>query len=347
LRRPGEDKRCMNAKSQNHIKHFLKYFFLILGAVFLFVLIRKVGWNFLVIELKRMGWGFWFCMIIHAIEEAFITSAWQVSFPDKPKFSWWKLYGISWIGYAIRQIYQTGDFGAITTKVVMVKNEISAYKGIASVLIFTLSDAVALVLFVSIGIVFMLKEMDVSESFKIALFISFSLLTLLIFIFLIVQRYGLFGSLIGFSQKIPIPENIKIGLLENTNCLDDSIKSYHQSKNGYFWTAVGLNFLRRFFSLTKIQLVLSLLGVSGGFKRCFFIIVFSSLVDSFFFFIPGRMGAQEGGKVFIAKTLGMTTAQGLTLGIVSRITDIVWAILGFGLLLMWKDQSLHLQRAEK
>jgi hypothetical protein len=59
------------------------------------------------------------------------------------------------------------------------------------------------------------------------------------------------------------------------------------------------------------------------------------------------LSAQEGGKVFIAKTLGLTTAQGLTLGIVARTTDIVWAILGFGLLIMRKDQSLHIQGAEK
>jgi hypothetical protein len=36
MRRPGEDKPRMDGKSQNYIKDFVKYLFLILGAVFLF-----------------------------------------------------------------------------------------------------------------------------------------------------------------------------------------------------------------------------------------------------------------------------------------------------------------------
>ena len=83
--------------------------------------------------------------------------------------------------------------------------------------------------------------------------------------------------------------------------------------------------------MTKIYLVLSILGAPSGFQTCFYIMIFSSLVDVFFIFIPGRLGIQEGGKVFIAKTLGLTATQGLTLGIVSRITDIIWAVLGMAL----------------
>ena len=337
----------MKPQSTNRIKPFLKYIFLTLGAVFLYLLIREVGWNRLVTELKRMRFGFMLYMMIHAIEEAIKTSAWQASFPDKHKFNWWKLYGIGWIGSAVNQIYQAGIFGANTAKVVMVRNEVSAHKGIASVLISTLSDAVALVFFTSIGIVFLLQDRDVSETLKISVFIAFSLLSISILIFWALQWHGRLGSLIGFLQRMPLPESIKTKLREKTNLLDDSIRIYHHSKNRYFWQAVGLNFLRRFLSLAKIQLVLYLLAAPGGFQRCLYISVFSTLVNSFFFFIPSRLGVLEGGMVVISKALGMTTAQGLTLGIVARITGLLWAALGFGLLLMWKERSPYIERGKK
>jgi hypothetical protein len=229
----------------------------------------------------------------------------------------------------------------------MVRKVVSTEKTIASLLIYTLSDALGMLLFVSMGIVFMLREINAPVSFKIALVISFSLLSISIVFFWVVQQFGWFKALAVLVQKIPLAGFIKTVIVEKTVALNESVRSYHREKTVYFRCTVGLNVLRRFFSATKIHLVLSILGAPGGFWMCFYIMIFSSLIDAFFFFIPGRLGAQEGGKVLIAKTLGLTATQGLTLGIVSRITDIVWAIMGLGLLLVWKDRSLHLKQIEE
>jgi hypothetical protein len=116
---------------------------------------------------------------------------------------------------------------------------------------------------------------------------------------------------------------------------------YHNTKATQFGMAVGIYLFRRFLHVVQVQLVLYLLNVPGGFRYSFLITVFSSLIDALFFFVPGRIGSHEGGRLLISKTLGMTTAQGLTIGVISRLNQIIWSLLGFGILMFWKELPLQ------
>ena len=54
------------------------------------------------------------------------------------------------------------------------------------------------------------------------------------------------------------------------------------------------------------------------------------LLDGILFFVPAKVGTQEGGKVVLFAALGLDPARGLTVGIVRRIRELVYA--GVGLL---------------
>ena len=46
------------------------------------------------------------------------------------------------------------------------------------------------------------------------------------------------------------------------------------------------------------------------------------------FFVPAKVGTQEGGKVVLFAALGLNPARGLTVGVVRRIRELVYAGLG-------------------
>jgi hypothetical protein len=58
----------------------------------------------------------------------------------------------------------------------------------------------------------------------------------------------------------------------------------------------------------------------------------SVLIDGILFFVPAKMGTQEGGKVLLFATLGLDPARGLTVGVVRRIRELAYA--GLGLLVL-------------
>ena len=52
------------------------------------------------------------------------------------------------------------------------------------------------------------------------------------------------------------------------------------------------------------------------------------LFDAAFFFVPMRIGAAEGGRMFVFRLLGFGAAAGLALGLVRRIRELAWAVAG-------------------
>ena len=54
----------------------------------------------------------------------------------------------------------------------------------------------------------------------------------------------------------------------------------------------------------------------------------SVLIDGMLFFVPAKVGTQEGGKVVLFAALGLSPARGLTVGVVRRIRELAYAGLG-------------------
>jgi hypothetical protein len=53
-----------------------------------------------------------------------------------------------------------------------------------------------------------------------------------------------------------------------------------------------------------------------------------ALGDGVLFFVPMKIGAAEGGRVVVFALLGLSAAQGLTLGLVRRVRELVWTTIG-------------------
>jgi uncharacterized membrane protein YbhN (UPF0104 family) len=52
------------------------------------------------------------------------------------------------------------------------------------------------------------------------------------------------------------------------------------------------------------------------------------LIEGALFFVPGKVGVQEGGKVLIFTALGFTAATGLTVGVAMRLNYLAITLLG-------------------
>jgi hypothetical protein len=50
------------------------------------------------------------------------------------------------------------------------------------------------------------------------------------------------------------------------------------------------------------------------------------------FFIPFRVGTQEAGKALVFAMLGLSPTQGLAAGVVCRIRELTWALIGLQVL---------------
>jgi len=78
----------------------------------------------------------------------------------------------------------------------------------------------------------------------------------------------------------------------------------------------------------EIYLILHWVGGPVDWPTAVAIETGSVLIDGILFFVPAKVGTQEGGKVVLFATLGLSPARGLTVGIVRRIRELAYAGLG-------------------
>src|SRR5207302_1232032 len=78
----------------------------------------------------------------------------------------------------------------------------------------------------------------------------------------------------------------------------------------------------------EIRLILYFLHVPAGWATAVAIEGLSILVDQAFFYVPAKIGTQEGGKYFIFLLLGLNPASGFALGVVRRLREIAWVFVG-------------------
>src|SRR5262249_30637676 len=81
-------------------------------------------------------------------------------------------------------------------------------------------------------------------------------------------------------------------------------------------------------NVAELWLACHFLGLRPSLAVVFAGEALGALCDGVFFFVPMRIGAAEGGRVFLFSLLGLTAAQGLTLGVVRRVRELSWTAIG-------------------
>jgi hypothetical protein len=78
----------------------------------------------------------------------------------------------------------------------------------------------------------------------------------------------------------------------------------------------------------EIYLILHWVGGTVDWQIALALETGSVLLDGMLFFVPAKVGTQEGGKVALFAALGLSPARGLTVGVVRRIRELTYAGLG-------------------
>ncbi|HEU5321815.1 MAG TPA: hypothetical protein VFX28_13500, partial [Methylomirabilota bacterium] len=82
----------------------------------------------------------------------------------------------------------------------------------------------------------------------------------------------------------------------------------------------------------EIYVILAWLGGPVDWQTALALETGSVLIEAVLFFVPAKVGTQEGGKVLLFALLGMNPARGLTVGVVRRIRELAYAGLGLAAL---------------
>ena len=178
--------------------------------------------------------------------------------------------------------------------------------------------------------VWLLGGNDSSGQTMAAALVSVGLLAFGTAAFVFVQRQGLFTWFLGFLRKI----GLKIAYLEareeKLRSLDRTILTFYRDKRPAFYSSTGLFFLGWMAEALEVYVIIYYLGGPAMALSAISIGALSVFIKGGTFFIPGSLGAQDGGNMLLLSAFGYSDVTGITFALLRRFRELVW--IGLGLL---------------
>lgn len=311
----------------------LPLLFFAAGLICLLLLVRSIGLSTLFSNLKQISWCILLVLAVELTGDVLNTCSWRYLFPSAERvvpFS--ALYSIRLAGAAVNAVTPTAMVGGEVLKALLLRKYLPLSAGLASVISAKLSLMLGQALFVLVGLFMFLHRLILPQAVKAAMIAAFLLIVLGSLLFLRAQRNGLFAWLFRLAERFGLPSSTLVGLRAKTATIDDKLTSLHTTRSIDFATSVLFHFLAQGLGALQIFLLLFWLAIPADFLTCMAVESFSLLIDGALFFVPGQLGAQEGGKVLIFTALGFTATTGLTVGVALRLNQVVLILLGLATL---------------
>ena len=301
---------------------------LVAGLVLFAVLLHETGTRVVAGNIRLVGWGIGLIVLQELLAYACNTLGWCYAFPlPRPAIPFRRLLAVRLAGDAINYVTPTANVGGEFLRVRLLSGRVPTAAAVASVAIAKLNQTVAQVAFILVGLLVVLRDTTLPPALGRSLLISAAIMSAVALPLLVAPRRTLLGPLRRVLHTLGVPRHA-LGLGVRPGQVDDEGRAFHLSGRPGFpastaWFLVGWTV-----GLLEVSLMLYFLDVPVTVERVVAIEVFSSAVDGLLFFVPGKVGTQEGSKVLVFTLLGLDPAKGLSLAILRRIRELAWAAVG-------------------
>lgn len=320
----------------------IRLLFLAVGLVVLGGLIWHIGLSQVWETVERVGFVA-FCMILTPLLVVYLLDAygWSLTLgPWASRVGFVRLFMVRMAGEAINVTTPTAMLGGEPMKAyLLTRYEVPMVEGLASVVTAKTIMVIAQILFMLSGLGVMLWLVGGGEYNVLVAFVSLGLLGFGVFLFLVIQRYGIGAGLLTVAERCRIRsqrlEAYRPQLLE----LDQTIRTFYRERRRTFLLSLGVHFVAWLTELFEVYAILYFLGAEIGWLSSLSIAALAVLIKGSVSFVPGGLGAQEGGYLFLLMALGYGEVTGITFALIRRIREILWILIGLVFLAVLRDKA--------
>ncbi|WHZ23261.1 MAG: hypothetical protein OJF47_002373 [Nitrospira sp.] len=329
----------------------LKAALFLLGALTLSVLVWHIGIDRIYGAVAQLGPAAMLAILLPSLFMYVLEAyGWRVTLgawaEDVP---FWRLLAIRTAGEVVNMTTPTAYVGGEPLKAFLLKRQgVPLVEGLASVVTAKTTMTIAQILFIlaGIGLGFWLLGSGGSAGQTItAGLVSVGLLLFGVGAFVVVQRHGMFSWILKVLRIIGVRlqflESREQKLLE----LDRTIAHFYSHRRSAFLLSTGLFLLGWLAEAVEVFVMVLCLGQPITVLSAVAIGALSVFIKGGTFFIPGSLGAQDAGNLFLLTTFGYDDVTGITFALLRRFREFVWIVLGLACLAIvtkGADRSLSL-----
>ena len=327
----------------------LKLSLLIVGLLTLTFIVWHIGPGQIYEAAAQLGPVALLVMLIPSVIMYVIDAyGWKVTLgPSAKGIPFWRVLAIRTAGEVVNMTTPAAYVGGEPLKAYLLKKQhVPMVEGLASVIIAKTTMTIAEVLFILLGIalgMWLLSGNGSSSQTVAAALVSVGLLAFGTAAFVFVQRQGLCTWLLGFLRKI----GLKIAYLEareeQLRSLDRTILAFYRDNRPAFYSSTGLFFLGWMAEALEVYVIIYYLGGPAMALSAISIGAVSVFIKGGTFFIPGSLGAQDGGNMLLLSAFGYSDVTGITFALLRRFRELVWIGIGLICLTLAGGRSVVMQ----
>jgi glycosyltransferase 2 family protein len=305
---------------------------LLLGGATLFaLLVWKIGPRAIALSFGQLGWTlavvivFPFCVIT-----AFDTLGWRYAF-RRDRVSFWALARARMAGEAVNGTTPTGSIGGEALKAWLIRDRVPFRESLPSVIVAKTTITIAQALFLLFGILTAWPTLPTEQAWLLKPMLALLGLEMLaVGGFVYAQVHGVLAGGGRMLERIGVNLAAHRGL--PLKRMDRALSIFYRRQPTRLALSIGFHFLGWVASAAETWFILWLLGVGVSPATAVIIEACGTAVRFITFFIPGHLGALEGGNVAVFMALGLDPAAAVTAILVRRVREAAWIGLGFAVI---------------
>lgn len=290
--------------------------------------------------LAVAGWGLLLVAVYHLVPMVADAFAWRTLF-GRPQPSFGRMLWGRWISDAVNSMLPVAQLGGdvVRARVLRTIGIPGRVSGATVVVDLTLA-ALTEMAFASAGVALLLYHLG-RKDVAAAILLGVGAFALLLWVFYLLQRRGLFGALARRLTRIPGGRGW-LSMVGGADGLDSEIADIYGRPRAVFHSAVW-NFLSWVLGTGEVWLAMYFLGMPVTLTEAVLLESLGQGLRHAAFIVPGGLGVQEGTYVFLGALLGIPAQVALALSLAKRARELIFGIPG---LLAWHyAEGVQLRRA--
>jgi len=325
----------------------VRLLFTLLGFALLGVLFWQVGMGEVIDQLRRLGGFFPLILLPYGVEAIFNAKGWAWALQtseEKCPVPLHRLYFARLAGEAVNNLTPAASVGGEPIKVYLLKAlGVSTERGLASVVIAKTALTTGQIVFILVGLPFFLYRLGLLQQSAIVFLPLLGLAYLFVVLLIRFQKKGLLTLCIrGLKQLFPRRVQME-RWQQRAQGIDAHLLEFYNANSRSFFASTLYHLIGWLMGAVEVALILFLLDASFWPVDALIIESMVQPLTAAALLIPGALGVQEAGGVFLCKLLGMGESTGLALMVVKRIREAIYNLIGLLVLmhLGGAGKSLH------
>jgi glycosyltransferase 2 family protein len=306
---------------------------LLLAVCFYVWFLHRFGLGTVLSYVRLAGWGLVLTVALESVARVANTLGWRVTIKDYPRsLGFGELFVARISGEAVDYVTPTAQLGGQFVMAVMVRRKLVMALGLATVIVASLAEAIGQIGFVSGALITALPFEARLHHLFWPMMGGLAIAIGLAGGFFFVQMKHPFALLWKAAAKLHVghlgdPE-VKAAATEADAILVD----FYGRHRGRLALSCLCYLLAWSMGPVEIYILLTLLHQPATIVTVLLVEALGLLIERATFLIPAKLVSQEGGKALILSLLGYPPGIGFAIGVLRRIKEMVWVLIGLAAL---------------